>query len=262
MVLDIYSGGYNIVYNHNNKDLSIPGFLTHLDKLQIDNFLKKLKNEVVVLGDKYDCYPSVELENNITRYTLSLIEQYKLGLCLYVRNDLFLRDLDIIKAINKYTSVYIILHIPSITEDIEMLSCMSKECISNVFKVLNEEHIKTGISLNPTLPFINDDINNFKEIIDFVSLYSPSFLMYYGDGVIVSAKNKMNVYNYLDKYYPAISSKYESKRSESYVITSGKDATRYIKEISEYYKINSNLEDIYKKINKYEKKIVQLGLFD
>lgn len=262
MNLDIYTGGYNIIYNHNNKELSIPSKLSHLSTLEIEKTLKKLKNEVVVLGDKYDCYPFSESEKGITRYTLSLIEQYKLGLCLYVRNDLFLRDLDLIKAINKYSRVYVIVSIPSINADMDMLGSMNKDSISNVLKILNENNIKTGVSINPVLPFINDDINNFKEIIDFVSIYNPLFLLYYGDGVIISAKNKDSVYQFLDKYYPSMSFKYEAKRVDSYVIESGKDARRYINELCDYYKIDTDLDDIYKKINKYEKKMVQLGLFD
>lgn len=258
MYVDICKKSSGINFNHNNKEIEIIDDLISYDLRDTFKKLCRLKKETVVLGDVYDPY----FDSDKTKEVLKVIEENHLGLLLYVKNDLFLSDIEILNSINKESNLTVIIDIPTLNDINSFFKSIDFNKLINIFKVLDDNNITYGIRITPILPFINDDINNFKDIIDGISKYNVKYLLYYNEGIIINNKNKDKIYKYIDSFYPGLYKKYDTIRNDSYVIKSGKESKRFINELCDSYYIMTDNDKIMEKILKYEKKIVQLSLFE
>lgn len=125
---------------------------------------KKLKSRqwqgsAIMLSGNTDCYQPVEKKYKITRSLLEIFNRYGNPVGLITKNDLLLRDLDILKKLNEHNLVSVAVSINSIYEDIrlnlEPRTASYKKRLDMV-KTLSNEGIPVVVLAAPIIPGLND----------------------------------------------------------------------------------------------------------
>ena len=183
-----------------------------------DNALFILKNQlkskktsgVIGTGSMSDPYNSFEKELNLTRGALEIINNYGFGVNIITKSDLILKDIDILKSINKYAPLCVIFTITTYDDNlcskIEPNVSLSSERF-HAMRILSSEGIFTGALLMPVLPFINDTKENIISIINKTKECGGRFIYPYF-GVTLRQGQREYFYDNLDRLFPNIRERY------------------------------------------------------
>lgn len=260
----VYSGANGLYFDASNKSLSYLSSITPNDLSELEMEISKLKKTQIILGKTYDCYPAIEADLDNTREVLRLVDKYKLGVTIYTKSKLILKDLDLLKSIATHSKVVVFLEMFSTNEadnlNISGISFLDKLKVLEEMKV---QEIEIGFNVSPVLPYVSDDINNFESLINLALKYNVLYFLYRGASIIINNKNKEAVYHVLDDHYFGLRSKYDAIRAESYVISSPKEnmLNNYIKDIISGTNMIYDSDEIIKKAHSYTKKHKQLSMF-
>ncbi len=225
----------------------------------------KRKKGVVGIGAMSDPYNPLEKELKLTRETLNYINEYDFGVSLATKSHLVTRDIDILKKIQEKNPVIIKMTITTfddvLCEKIEPnVSVTSKRF--EAIKKLSDEGIHVGILLMPILPFINDNKENIKNIVEAAHKAGAKFI-YPSFAVSLRDIQKDYFFECLDKNFPNIKEKYiKSFRNEMWCGPSNYlELKKVFIETCDKYNINYKMNDI---VDKYKKISVnvQMDLFD
>ena len=139
----------------------------------LDDALSRKRNRVMIAtGSMCDPYMPLEAEHKITRRCLEVIERRGFGATLITKSNLVLRDLDLLKKINKKAKCVVQMTITTADEElcriIEPKVCTTARRIE-ALKILKENGIPTVVWLTPVLPFINDTEENIRGILEKLS---------------------------------------------------------------------------------------------
>lgn len=250
----------------------------HIDEFDIvkgkENSLlileKELSNQkktgVVGIGAMSDTYNPQEIKYEQTRGALKLLLKYGFGVSIDTKSDLILRDIDILKEINKKNNCIVKFTITTPSDElshiIEPHVCVSSRRLKAI-KELNENGIYTGIMLNPILPFITDNENDIKELVKLAYEHQAKFIHTYM-GMTLRENQRDYYYEKLDEYFPGLKEKYITTYKDNYICNPTNSRKLYqvfIKECEKYgilYKMEDIIAD-YKKNNKSDE---QISLFD
>lgn len=250
----------------------------HIDEFDIvkgkENSLlileKELSNQkktgVVGIGAMSDTYNPQEIKYEQTRGALKLLLKYGFGVSIDTKSDLILRDIDILKEINKKNNCIVKFTITTPSDElshiIEPHVCVSSRRLKAI-KELNENGIYTGIMLNPILPFITDNENDIKELVKLAYEHQVKFIHTYM-GMTLRENQRDYYYEKLDEYFPGLKEKYITTYKDNYICNPTNSRKLYqvfIKECEKYgilYKMEDIIAD-YKKNNKSDE---QISLFD
>lgn len=225
---------------------------------------RKRKKGVIGIGAMSDTYNPFERTYEITRQALKLIERYGFGVALATKSDLVVRDIDILARIAKQYPTILQVSITcaddALSNILEPHVCASSKRFLAV-QQLSEAGIYTGILLMPILPFINDTIENIKQIVYLAHIHKATFI-YAMFGVTLRENQRDYYYQCLDTYFPGKRELYETYYQNSYSCMSFKAKALY--EVFEAecitYGILYKMEDI---INGYKHTLPneQLHLF-
>jgi DNA repair photolyase len=170
---------------------------------------KELKSKrvrgTIGFGSMNDPYMPVEKEMELTRRALKLIHKYKYPVHIITKSNLVLRDIDILKEINKvYAAVSLTItavddHLSQIIEPVAPLSSLRFEAI----KQLSEAGIYTGIMLMPVLPFITDNKDNIEGIVSKGKQNGASYILAFM-GMTLREGQREYFYNKLDIHFPGL----------------------------------------------------------
>ncbi|MEZ4792246.1 MAG: PA0069 family radical SAM protein [Gelidibacter sp.] len=126
----------------------------------LEALLKKKSWEAcpIVMSGNTDCYQPAEKKFEITRKCLEVFLKYKHPVAIITKNTLVLRDLDLLKELNKDNLVAINVSITSLSEDtrriLEPRTATIKKRLETV-KALSEHRIPVNVMLAPIIPSIN-----------------------------------------------------------------------------------------------------------
>ena len=133
-----------------------------------DELRRKVQTGVVGTGAMSDPYNPFEKELCLTRHSLELLDAYGFGVGIATKSNLIARDADILTEIATHSPVMckitITTHDDTLCEKIEPHVARS----STRFEVLGqlaEKGLFTGILLMPVLPFLEDSVQNIREIV-------------------------------------------------------------------------------------------------
>ena len=139
----------------------------------------KSKKGVIGTGAMSDSYNPFEKEYMLTRGALELIDHYGFGVSIYTKSNLIARDIDILKKIVKHSPVLIKLTITTsddnLCKKIEPNVALSSERFATI-KKLTDQGIFAGILLMPVLPFIEDNEENIRSIIELGHINGAKFI--------------------------------------------------------------------------------------
>jgi len=126
----------------------------------LEDFLKKKswKAHPIVMSGNTDCYQPAEKQFEITRKCLAVFLKYKHPVAIITKNALILRDLDLLKALQKDQLISVNISITSLSEQtrrvLEPRTATIKKRLETV-KILSENNIPVNVMLAPIIPSIN-----------------------------------------------------------------------------------------------------------
>ena len=131
---------------------------------------KSWKADTIVLSGNTDCYQPAEQKFRITRACLEIFLKYRHPVGIITKNALVLRDLDILKELNKDGLVGVHISITSLKEStrriLEPRTASIKKRLDTI-KTLSDNNIPVNAMFAPIIPGINS-----HEILDMAETVS------------------------------------------------------------------------------------------
>ncbi len=226
---------------------------------------KKHDHGLIGIGAMSDTYNPKEKQYEQTRGALKIISKYNFGVAIDTKSDLVLRDLDLLKEINKKNNVIIKFTITTPHDDlskiIEPNVCPSSKRLEAI-KKLTDNGIYVGIMLNPVLPFITDKEEDIRLLVKLAHEHGAKFIHTYM-GMTLRENQRDYYYEKLDKYFPNLKEKYINYYKNSYncPVPNYKKLYKVFTEECDKYKILYNMKDIIKDFKKEIKNNEQISIF-
>ena len=183
----------------------------------------KRKKCMIGTGAMSDPYLHLEKELKLTRRCLELIDEYGFGLAIQTKSDMILRDLDLLKSINKKTKC--VVQMTLTTYDDELCKIVEPNvCVTSrraeVLNIMKEEGIPTVCWLTPMLPFINDTEENIRGILNYAKQAKCYGIMFFDIGMTLRDGDRQYYYEKLDKHFPGLKERYRKTYGDAYMVPS------------------------------------------
>src|SRR4051812_18037919 len=119
---------------------------------------KSWKPTPIMFSGNTDCYQPAERKWKITRSMLEVALDFRNPVSMISKNQLILRDLDILKQLAEMNLVHVMISITSLDEDLRLKLEPRTATAKNRLKVvetLNRNNIPAGIMVAPIIPGLN-----------------------------------------------------------------------------------------------------------
>lgn len=226
----------------------------------------KRKKCMIGTGAMSDPYLHYEKDLQLTRRCLEMIDRYEFGLAIQTKSDMILRDLDLLKSINKKAKCVVQMTLTTYDEELckilEPNVCTTKRRFE-VLEILRDEGIPTVVWLSPVLPFINDTNENIDGILDYCVRAKVHGIICFGMGVTLREGDREYFYAALDKYFPGLKERYQRKYGLAYEVTSDnhKELMNNLRTRCKESKIIYDVEKCFDYLHEFPKKYEQMSLF-
>ncbi|MGN0518222.1 MAG: SPL family radical SAM protein [Acutalibacteraceae bacterium] len=228
----------------------------------------KRKKCMIGTGAMCDPYMHCEKELKLTQRCLQIIDKYGFGLAIQTKSDMILRDIDLLRSINDKSKCVVQMTLTTYDERlckiIEPDVCTTKRRFE-VLKVMRDNGIPTVVWLSPFLPFINDTKENIEGILSYCIEAGVYGVICFGIGLTLRDGNREYFYDALDKKFPGLNKKYQSRYGLSYEVGSDNNdqLMQMIRSVCDSNGIESNIDKVFGYMNEYpeNKDYEQLSLF-
>ena len=229
-------------------------------KRQLKNRIKMGERGFIVLGSAAEAYPPIERNLRATREILFLIKRYKFPVHICTKSNLILRDLDILKEINRDAilpddlkeklgrGVLISFSLSTLNE--ELASILEPRAPSpmerlETMKKCSDMGFKVGVINMPVLPFLSDSNNDLEAMIKAAKIHGAEYIIFsgltlYGDG---PEDCKTLYYQFLENHFPQMVPEYKKLFSGSFAPSKHyqMDLARRYREISAKYGVKNRI---------------------
>lgn len=218
---------------------------------------KKRKPCMIGMGAMTDPYIPLEDQLLYTRGALEIIDRNGFGVTLITKSSRVLRDLDVLKSIQTYSKCVIQMTLTTYDEDLckilEPNVSTTKERFETLL-TLYKEGIPTIVWLTPILPFINDNEENLRGILDYCINAHVKGIICFDMGVTLREGNREYFYSKLEQHFPGLKETYINKYGNSYILSSpqNKHLMRIFHQICEENGIMHDHEEIFDYLRTYE----------
>lgn len=235
----------------------------------LEEALRKKRNKCMIgTGSMCDSYMHLETELKHTRKCLEIIERYGFGLSIQTKSERILRDLELLKSINRKSKC--VVQITLTTYD-ESLCRILEPAVSTtrrrfeVLKIMRDNGIPTVVWLDPILPFINDTEENLRGILNYCKEAKVYGILCFGMGLTLREGSREYFYQKLDQHFPGLKEKYHNQYGYRYEILSGHNESLmriFYQECGANGIVCSN-DDIFRYLHTYEEKqdVEQICMF-
>ncbi|MFR9071299.1 MAG: radical SAM protein, partial [Paraclostridium sp.] len=210
----------------------------------------KRKKGVVGTGAMSDPYNPFEEKYLLTRQALKLLDEHRFGIAITTKSDLIVRDIDILKRIQKHSPNLVKITITTFDDELCKKIEPNVSTTSDRFKALkklSDNNIYSGVLLIPILPFINDTEENIRNIIKRAYECGAKFIFSYGIGVTLRSDQREYYFEQLRKIFPnqMLDEKYIKTYGEQYENSSLKSEHlwKVFKEEYEKYNLLYDMKD-------------------
>lgn len=229
----------------------------------------KRKKCMIGTGAMSDPYIPLEKQLCYTRKCLELIDSYEFGLTILTKSDLILRDLDLLKSINRKTKCVVQMTLTTYDEDlcrkIEPNVCTTKRR-AEVLNILRDEGIPTVVWFTPVLPFINDTEENVRGILDYCVRAKVYGIVQWGFGVTLREGDREYFYRKLDEHFPGMKERYIRTFGNAYEVQSPRnpELMEILSNTCKKHGIRFKNEEIFRYMREFEDKTAgkQMSLFE
>jgi len=194
--------------NHPFEDVEVK---ENAPQLLEDALRAKRKPCMIGTGSMCDPYAAgVEDKLGYTRKCLEIIDKYGFGLSILTKSDLILRDMDLLRSINKKSKCVVEMTLTTFDDKlcriIEPNVCTTGRRY-DALCAFRDAGIPTVVWLCPILPFINDTEENIAGIVDLCSRAGVRGILYFGAGVTLREGDREYFYAALDRHFPGLNLK-------------------------------------------------------
>jgi DNA repair photolyase len=234
----------------------------------LEDQLKKRRNPCMIgTGAMCDPYLHLEEELQITRQCLSLIEKYGFGVSVLTKSSRIMRDMDILKAINRKTKCVVQVTLTTYDEELCRKIEPNVSTTAERFRILkdmNEAGIPTVVWLCPILPFINDSEENLLGLLDYCVEAKVRGILCFGFGMTLREGDREYFYDSLDRLFPGMKQKYIEQFGDSYVCNSPNNVRlmETFRKVCREHNILCKTNEVLKYTRQFETKSKQSSLFD
>jgi len=224
---------------------------------------KRRKKVTIGTGSMSDPYIPVERHLCYTEKILQLIVKYKYPFHLITKSDMILRDIKLLKEINK---IFLSICFTITTTDYDLARKLEPYAPSPIRRLhaiesLIKENIYTGVLFQPILPYLLDTEKNIDDTIYQVSKAGGKFIIPWF--AVTTRKGQREYFlEKLDDIKPGLRQLYLDKYKNQYICYSehSNELFKFFESRCKKYKIDYKMSDIlsYGKLNPYE----QSTLFD
>lgn len=251
--------------NHDFEDVAVK---INAVRLLEKTLSKKRRRCMIGTGAMCDPYLHIEKDLKLTRRCLKVIDYYNFGVGVLTKSDLVMRDIDIFASVNSKTKAVVQMTLTTFDDDlcrkIEPNVCPTSSRIK-VLKEMNKVGIPTMVWLDPFLPFINDNAENIKNLLEACLTVGVKGIMCFGVGVTLRDGSRDYFYCQLDKHFPGIKEHYRKEFGNAYEIWSPyhKELFSMIEETCRRYNLLYKPQDCFAWLSRFEdkKKSTQFELF-
>ena len=120
---------------------------------------KAWKGETIMFSGNTDCYQPIEKKLAITRQLLQICLEHKQSVGIITKNDLILRDLDLLEALNRERLVQVAISITTLNERLRREMEPRTSTAFNRLRIvqkLAEKSIPVSVMMAPVIPGLND----------------------------------------------------------------------------------------------------------
>ncbi len=228
----------------------------------------KRKRKPCMIGTGSMCDPYLHLESQLqlTRQCTQLIERYGFGLTVLTKSNRILRDLDLLKSINKASKCVVQMTLTTFDDDLcrilEPNVSVTSERLE-VLKIMQENGIPTVVWLSPVLPFINDTEENLMGILNACSRLQVKSIVCFDFGVTLRSGSREYFYAQLDEHFPGMKEQYIRTFGSSYVCNSPQHGRlmQIFTDFCQAHHILHTPEDVFQYLRTFESKTEQLSFF-
>ncbi len=233
----------------------------------LEEALRKSRNKYMIgTGSMGDPYCHLETEFRLTRKCLELIYKYGYGVSIQTKSTRLLEDLELLQKINEKTKV--VVNVTLTTSDDNLCKLLepnvstTKERVE-MLKKLHERGITTIVWLCPFLPFINDNAENIRNLLNYCIDAHVYGIICFGIGLTLREGNREYFYESLDKSFPGLKQRYINKYHDQYVVNS--DASSNLMNIIKDECAKNNIvfdnDSLFSYMHTFPEKNSQLALF-
>ena len=180
---------------------------------------RKRKKCMIGTGAMSDPYLHLEEKLCLTRRCLELINAYGFGLAIQTKSDRILRDLDLLKSINRKTKCVVQMTLTTYDESLcrilEPHVCTTARRLE-VLNILKEEGIPTIVWMTPILPFINDTEENIRNLLSGCRTAGVYGILTFGIGVTLRDGDRQYFYRKLEEHFPGMKERYVRTYGNAY----------------------------------------------
>lgn len=254
----IYCDSRSLCYQmkHKFEDIEVKANAVGL----LENALRRKRNKCMIgTGAMSDPYMPIEEKLGNMRKCLEVIERYGFGVTMITKSTKVLRDLDLLKKINKKSKCVVQMTLTTYDEDLCRIVEPNVETTYERFRaleILRDNGIPTVVWLCPILPFINDTEENIRGILDYCVRAKVKGIINFDMGVTLRDGNREYFYKKLDEHFPGLKEKYIRMYGNSYRLSSPNSRQLNMIYKSECIKngIMCDVNECFEYLNKYEDK--------
>ena len=230
---------------------------------------RKRKKCMIGTGAMSDPYLHLERELRLTRQCLELIDTYGYGVSIQTKSDMILRDLDLLKSINRKTKCVVQMTLTTFDENLCMILephvCTTTRRLE-VLNILKTEGIPTIVWLTPILPFINDTEDNIRSLLEECGKAGVYGIITFGIGLTLRDGDRQYFYQKLDRHFPGMKERYIRTYGNAYElpVPGEKKLMKLVRKECEAYGMEWRTEVLFEFMHRFEDKQegVQLTMFD
>lgn len=190
----------------------------------LEEALRRRRRRCMIgMGAMTDPYIPLEEELGHTRKALELIERYGFGASLITKSARVLRDLDLLRRIDRQSKCVVQMTMTCYDEalcrKVEPNVSTTRERFE-ALKTLRDAGIPTVVWLCPILPFINDRPENISGILDYCAEAGVRGIICFGMGLTLREGSREHFYRQLDLRFPGLKERYIRKYGSAYILDS------------------------------------------
>ena len=262
----IYCDSRSLCYQikHDFEDIEVKRDAVRILEAQL---ARKRKLCMIGTGSMCDPYIHLEEELQVTRRCLEVIERYGFGLTLLTKSTRILRDLELLKAIDRKSKCVVQMTLTTFDESlcriIEPYVSTTAERFA-ALETLRDNGIPTVVWMSPILPFINDTEENLRGLLDYCVRAKVRGILCFGFAVTLRDGDREYFYANLDKHFPGMKERYIQAFGNSYECRSPNNERllAIFHEECKQHRILSRTDDVFAYLRRFEVKERQISLFE
>jgi DNA repair photolyase len=169
------------------------------------------KGYICIGGGVGDSYQPIEKKYQLTRQVLDLLAKKNFPVHILTKSDLVLRDIDLLKKINKKNPVIVSFSLSSGRDDISQQFEPAASPPSQRLQAarqLKQAGIAVGIFLLPVIPFVTDTLEIIVDTLGKAQNANVDFILF-GGMTLKEGRQKDFFYHTLEELYPGLIHAYD-----------------------------------------------------